>query len=221
MFLGHFALGLGLKRADPRVSLATSFLAAQLADTLWPVLVLIGVEHVAIAPGDTKVTPLRFESYPWSHSLLTLSIMAAVFAALHYAFRRRCRTALLLGALVISHWFLDFISHRPDMALTPWSDVKLGLGLWNSIPATVVVELGLFAAGLALAVTATRPRDRIGHWGFITFMSFLFVSYVGNLLGPPPPSVHALALVSVSIPVVLFPLIAWIDHHREPRGPAT
>jgi hypothetical protein len=217
MFIGHFALGFALKKVEPGVSLATAFLAAQLADTVWPVLVLAGVERVAIAPGDTAVAPLRFDSYPWSHSLLTLTILGGLFAGVHFAVRRRARAALLLGLLVVSHWFLDFVSHRPDMPLSPWTSLKLGLGLWSSVPATVLVEGALFATGVALAVQATRPRDAIGRWGFVAFVAFLVFAYVGNLLGPPPPSVQAIGWFSLIAPALLLPTIAWIDSHREPR----
>ena len=217
MFIGHFALGFAFKEIDSRVSLATTFLAAQLADTIWPILVLTGVEHVAIDPGNTRVTPLNFESYPWSHSLLTLSAMGAVFAAIHYGWQRRARTAALLGLLVPSHWLLDYLTHRPDMPLFPWSTSKLGLGLWNSFAGTVAIEGGMFAVGIALALAATRARDAIGRWGLLGVIGFLVVAYLGNLFGPPPPSAHAVAIVSVAAPLILLPLVAWIDRHREPK----
>jgi len=216
MFIGHFALGLAAKKLEPRVSLATTFLAAQLADTMWPVLLLTGAERVTIAPGDTVVTPLRFDSYPWSHSLLTLVIWGAVLAGAHLAARRRLRAALLLWSLVVSHWVLDFITHRPDMPLTPWTSQKLGLGLWNSPPATVIVEGLLFVTGIRMALQATRARDRVGRWGLFGFLAFLVVAYVGNLAGPPPPSVAAIGWLSIAAPVVLLPFIAWVDRHREP-----
>jgi hypothetical protein len=216
MFIGHFALGFALKRIEPRVSLATAFLAAQLADTVWPFLVVAGVERVTIAPGDTAVTPLRFDSYPWSHSLLTLSIFGGLFAGIHFALRRQARAAVLLGVLVISHWLLDFVSHRADMPLTPWTSSKLGLGLWGSVPATIAVEGALFGVGVALTLSATRPSDAIGRWGLVAFVAFLVLAYVGNLLGPPPPSVQSLGWFSIFAPALLLPAIAWIDSHREP-----
>jgi hypothetical protein len=216
MFIGHFALGLAAKKLEPRVSLATTFLAAQLADTIWPVLLLTGAERVTIAPGDTVVTPLRFDSYPWSHSLLTLVVWGGVLAAVHFAVSRRLRAALLLLGLVVSHWVLDFVTHRPDMPLTPWTSLKLGLGLWNSLPATLIVEGLLFVMGVRMALAATRPRDGIGRWGLIGFLVFLVVAYVGNLAGPPPPSVAAIGWLSIAAPLVLLPFIAWVDRHREP-----
>jgi hypothetical protein len=119
LFLGHFALAFAAKKADPEVSLGTYFLAAQLPDMLWPCFVLAGVEQVSIAPGDTAFTPLRFDSYPFSHSLLAVALWASVMAGLHYLSKHRARAAALIGLLVLSHWILDYVSHRPDMPLFP------------------------------------------------------------------------------------------------------
>jgi len=48
VFIGHFAVAFAAKRAVPEVSLGTLFLAAQLADLVWPTLVLLGFEQFAI-----------------------------------------------------------------------------------------------------------------------------------------------------------------------------
>lgn len=132
MFIGHFALGFAAKRAAPRISLGILFAAAQFADLLWPVLLVFGIEQVRIAPGNTAFTPLDFVNYPVSHSLLMLLIWGLLFGMLY-------KTPVLVG-LVVSHWILDFVTHRPDMPLYPGGP-KLGLGLWNSVPATVAVEV--------------------------------------------------------------------------------
>ena len=216
MFIGHFALAFATKKVEPRVSLATMFLAAQLADTIWPVLLIAGVERATIAPGATAVTPMRFDSYPWSHSLLMLTVYGVVFAAIHYRARRQSRAALLLGLLVVSHWVLDYVTHAPDMPLSPWTSGTYGLGLWNSRMATAVVEGLLFAVGLGLTLSATRGRDRIGRWGLAAFVVFLCLIFVANFYSPPPPSIQAVGWMSLILPCVLLPIVAWIDRHREP-----
>ena len=166
MFLGHFAMAYGAKHLAPRASLGTLFAAAQLPDVVWPWLVIGGVEHATIAPGDTAFTPLRFDSYPVSHSLVTVALWGAAFGAVHFWRQRRRLDAVVLALLAVSHWLLDFVSHRPDMPLWP-DGPKVGLGLWNSVAATIAVELLLFAGGLWLCVSATRPRDGLGRWGFV------------------------------------------------------
>jgi hypothetical protein len=216
VFIGHFALAFAVKKVEPRVSLATMFLAAQLADTIWPILLIAGVERATISPGATAVTPLRFDSYPWSHSLLMLIVYGVVFGAIHYRARRQVRAALLLGLLVVSHWILDYVTHAPDMPLSPWTSGTYGLGLWNSVAATVAVEVVMFAVGLSLALSATRGRDRIGRWGLAAFVAFLILVFIANLYSPPPPSMQVVGWMSLVLPCVLLPIVAWIDRHREP-----
>jgi hypothetical protein len=216
VFIGHFAVAYGAKRLAPRTSLGTLFAAAQLPDLVWPWLLLAGVEHATIAPGDTAVTPLRFDSYPVSHSLLTVAAWGAAFGALHFWRRKRPLDALLLGLAVVSHWLLDFVSHRADMPLWPGGP-RLGLELWRSLPLTVVVELTLFGVGLALAASATRARDRIGSWGFVGLAALFLVIYAANLLAPePPPSMTAVAWTAALGGLLFVALAAWIDRHREP-----
>ena len=129
MFLGHFGLGFGAKRAAPAVSLGTFFMAAQFADLLWPTLLLLGIERVEIQPGATTVTPLNFVSYPYSHSLLALAVWGLLFGGIYAVIRRsRLPVAITLALLVISHWVLDYVTHRPDMPLTLNGPQRVGLG---------------------------------------------------------------------------------------------
>jgi hypothetical protein len=214
MFIGHFALGFGAKRIAPEVSLGTLFIACQLADLVWPVLVLLGVEVLDIRPGITAVTPLDFVSYPYSHSLAALVAWGVTFALIHRAVRHtRWAIAEILAGLVLSHWVLDVVSHRPDMPLTLRGTQRVGLGLWDSLPATMAVELGLFAVGVALYARATKPRDRAGRIGFIALVAFLAIVYLANLFGPPPPSPQAVAWSAMA----MWLLVAWgywLDGHR-------
>lgn len=215
MFIGHFAVGLAAKRAAPEVSLGTFFLAAQLADLVWPTLVLLGIERLEIKPGITAVTPLDFVHYPYSHSLAALVAWGVVLGAAYLLFTRgRPRTAALLAAVVVSHWILDVISHRPDMPLTLQGSERLGLGLWNSVAMTAAVELTGFAFALLVYLRATRPRDATGRWALLALAVFLLVVYAMNLLGPPPPDTTTVAWSAQAI----WLLVAWgywVDRHRE------
>ena len=218
MFIGHFAVAFAAKRLEPDVSLGTSFAAAQLADLLWPFFLLAGVEHVTIVPGETAFTPLRFDSYPISHSLLTLIGWGALVGGLHWWRQRRVRPAVTLALLVVSHWVLDFATHRPDLPLTPWSPVKLGLGLWNSVVGTLAVETAMFAAGVWLYSSATHARDRVGRYGLAALIALLVVIYLGAAFGPPPPSAHAIA-VSMLPALGIAIWAAWVDRARTPIPP--
>ena len=214
MFIGHFAVGFAAKRAAPRLSVAVLFAAAQFADLLWPVLVALGIEQVRIQPGITAFTPLDFISYPYSHSLLLLCVWGGVFGAICAAVVRDHRVWLVVFALVVSHWVLDWITHRPDMPLYPGS-AKVGLGLWNSVPATIVVEVAMFVAGVWMYTRSTRARDRTGTRAFAAFVGFLFAAYAANL-GPPPPSVAAIVWVGMAGGAVLVLWAWWFDRHRNP-----
>ena len=218
MFLGHFAAGLAAKRLAPAVSLGTLFLAGQLADLVWPVLVLAGLERVEIEPGVTAVTPLRFVSYPFSHSLVAAVLWGVLFAALHWLVKRpRLAVSVVLAVVVVSHWVLDAISHSPDMPLTVGGSARVGLGLWNSFAATVLVEGLLLAVALGLYLGATRPLDRTGSvalWGLVAFLVLL---YAASLLGPPPPDTRTVAWAGNALWLIVL-WGYWIDRHRGPRG---
>ena len=172
MFLGHFGVGFAAKRAAPRLSLGVLFLAAQFIDLLWPTLLLIGVERVSIAPGITAVTPLDFEHYPVSHSLLAVVGWSVLVGGVCFVLRRSWREALLLALLVISHWFLDALVHRPDLPLAPVGDARVGLGLWNSLAATLLVEGSIFLGGVWMYARATRARDAAGRWGLWHYLGY-------------------------------------------------
>ena len=218
MFVGHFALGFAAKRAVPRVSLAALCAGAQVADLLWPVFLAIGIEQVRIDPGNTAVTPLDFVSYPYSHSLLMLIVWGVLFGLVFTVrLKADARKALIfsvLAALVVSHWVLDWITHRPDMPLFPGS-AKFGFGLWNSVPATMAVELTMYVAGLWIYARATRARDARGRWGFWTLAAFLAIVYVATIMGPPPPSVFAIWTSAIAGGAILVIWIWWVDRHRD------
>ena len=214
MFIGHFAVGLAGKHLAPRASLASLWLAALFADVLWPVLVAVGAEQVRIVPGNTAYTPLQFVSYPWSHSLLMLLIWGGLFAAFYRNRSDGKRIGAMLGGLVVSHWILDWITHHPDMPVWPGGP-KFGLGLWESIAGTMVVEIAMFAVGVYLYLRATKARDRIGSWGFWVLILILFGSFIGDSLDPSaPPSVKFIWTSALIATAVVLVWAVWIERHR-------
>jgi hypothetical protein len=213
MFIGHFAVGLASKTAAPRSSLGWLMAAPVMLDLLWPVFLLLGIERVRIAPGDTAFTPLAFESYPWSHSLLMTVIWASLFGGAYFLATRYARGAVVIGLGVLSHWVMDAITHRPDLPLAPGSATMVGYGLWDSPAATLMIEIGIFAAAVWLYMRTTVARDRIGRYSFAVFVFFALAMYAAVSEGPPPPSVTAVAWGSLTL--FLVPLwAAWFDAHR-------
>lgn len=215
MFVGHFGVGFAGKAAAPRVSLGTLFLGAQFVDLLWPTLLLLGLERVEIRPGITRVTPLDFVSYPFSHGLLSVAVWAVLFAGVYLVAKRYPAGAVTLFAAVVSHWFLDLLTHRPDLPLSPWSTTKVGLGLWNSLPATLLVELAIFGGGLLLYLRTTKAVDRTGSIALWGLVGFLLLIYAANLFGAAPPGVEAIAFAGHA-QWLLVAWAYWVDRHRTP-----
>ncbi|MGE5315837.1 MAG: metal-dependent hydrolase [Acidobacteriota bacterium] len=215
MFVGHFGVGFGAKAAAKTVSLGTLFLAAQFIDLLWPTLLLLGIERVRIEPGITTVTPLNFLYYPFSHSLLFVLIWAAVVGGAFYLIRKSMRGALVLGVLVVSHWLLDLIVHRPDLPLYPGSTTLAGWEGWSSLGTTLVLEGGIFAAGVFLYFRATEAADLQGVWGLWTFVAVIVGIYLLNVFGPPPPDVSSIAWAG-HLQWLFVVWGYWVDRHRRP-----
>ncbi|HEV8097472.1 MAG TPA: hypothetical protein VGP71_17220 [Burkholderiales bacterium] len=212
MFIGHAALALAAKPLAPRVSLALLLAATYWLDMVWPVLLLAGIEQVRIDPGNTAFTPLDFVHYPWTHSLAAALGWGVLFGLI--CLRAGKRAALILGLLVFSHWVLDFVTHRPDLPLWPGSATMVGLGLWNSVPATIAIEGAMFAIGVWIYARSTPSRDRIGTFAFWGLVVFLVVLYIANAFGPPPPSVMAIAIAGIAGAALFTVWSWWADRHR-------
>lgn len=216
MFIGHFAVGFAAKRFAPRSSEAVLLSAPLLADILWPVFLLLGWEQVRIDPGNTHFTPFDFVSYPWSHSLLMLCVWAPAFGAIYYAITRYRAGAVAIWIGVVSHWVMDWITHRPDLPLYP-GGARHGLGLWNSIAGTMAVEILVFAAGVRMYVNATRAKDRTGHYAVVAYIVLLLLIYFANAFSPAPGSVTEVAWAAIALPIIFLPWAWWFDRHREAR----
>lgn len=215
MILGHYAVAFAAKFYAPRASLGTLMLAALLLDLLCAVFLLLGWESLRIVPGLMAASPLDFQHFPISHSLLSAFILGAVLSGGYHVFRRYPRGAMVLAFAVVSHWLLDAVVHRPDLPLWPGSDIKLGLGGWNSIMATLVVELSLFAAGVLMYTRVTHPRDRTGTRGLLVMVAFLVVIFLITLFIPPPSNEEVVALLGLA-QWLMVPWAYWIDRQREP-----
>lgn len=213
MLLGHYGAAFAAKRVAPRASLGTFALAAQLLDELWPILVLLGIEHVRIAPGEMAANPLDFVYYPYTHSLLGALLLSIALGAVYHAIRRDGRTATIVGLLVLSHWILDVPMHRPDLPLWPGSSTRIGLGAWRSIPLTIVLELAVFLGGLLVYLRTTRARDRTGSWALWSMVVVLLLIFFSGFVSPPPPNERAVAFGALGL-WLFVPWGYWIDRHR-------
>jgi hypothetical protein len=217
MLVGHFAIGLTAKRVEPKISLGTLALAATLADFLWCVFMLAGIEHLQFKPGRGAANYLVASDIDWSHSLLTNAIWAAVFAAAYFWRRRYPRGAWILFAVVLSHWLLDVVAHTPDMALAPGLSTHYGLGLWRSIPATLVVEGGFWLLAIILYARATHPQKRVGSYAFWSIAALLTLIWYSNIAGPPPDP-RTMPIASLIFFTLVVAWAYWMNQLRPVRA---
>jgi hypothetical protein len=210
MFVGHLGVALAAKKATPTTSLVWLIAAANLVDLVWPVFLLAGLEQVRINPGNTAFTPLDFQSYPWTHSLLMGVAWGVAFGAVARWRGVSATGAVIASALVVSHWVLDLVTHRPDLPLWPHADSVYGLGLWRSIPGTFVVEGLLWVVAIAIFLRVRRPRGLQGQLALWSFVGVSTLLWATGPFSPPPPNAHALAQFAL-LGWIVVPWAWWIE----------
>lgn len=220
MFVGHLAVGFAAKRLAPAINLGW-FVAGVLAlDLVWPILVIAGIERVRIEPGATAFTPIVFESYPWSHSLVMSVVWGLVLVAISRVARVPSSAWTLLFALVVTHWVLDFVTHAPDLPLWPGDSPRFGLSLWNSIPATIAIEGAMWIAGIVLYLRSRASqgaRPRWPFWSFIVVSTFMWIT---SPFSPPPPNMTAVGWFAL-IGWIVVPWTVWADRTRSAANART
>jgi hypothetical protein len=216
VFVGHLAASLVGKRANPTVSLVWFIVAANFIDLIWPLFLLAGLEVVEVDPGNTAFTALDFVSYPWTHSLLMTIVWGALLGGLAAWRGVPRKAAWWIGGLVVSHWVLDFITHRPDLPLWPGGEARVGLGLWNSIPATFTVELLLWGGAVVAWFAANKPRGVHGQFAFWSFVVVSTGLWAVTPFEPPPPDASAIAYFSL-FGWIIVPWAWWIERTSQSR----
>jgi hypothetical protein len=218
MLVGHFAVGLAAKRMEPTVSVGTLVLASVMADLLWCNFMIIGIEHVQFKPGIGAANYFSASDIVMSHSLLMDGVWAGLLAAAYSLKRRNPRGAWVIFGVVLSHWLLDWISHQPDMPLSPGVHRYFGLGLWSSIPAAITVEGGFWLLAIILYARATHARKRTGVYVYWIVAAVLTVAWYNNLAGPPPRDPHAAPVGSFLFFSLAVAWAYWMNRLRPWLG---
>jgi len=213
--VGHLAASFAVRGRFPRVGLFYLLAAGALLDVLWACAIASGLERAHIGTETGSAIPIVLDSVPYTHSLVAAGVWGALVSALWWLWRRERSVAVVLGALVASHWFLDYASHVPDLPVLP-SGPLLGLGLWRSRAWSLAVEIGMLWIGLAIYARDTTGKDRIGAVGLVLVVAVLTVLGAGAFFSPAPPSVTPLVIGNFVLLVPLL-LIGWVDVHRIPR----
>ena len=221
MFIGHYGAGLAAKKfavvPDGKIkppSLGSFFLASQFLDLLWPLLIILGIEKAEIANSGNPFLNLTFSYYPYSHSMITVVFWSLLFGSLYFAFRKNLRNAVILGIVVFSHWILDLISHIPDLQILLGNNYKIGLGLWNSVAFTILIEGGIFLTGTYLYLKSTESINKRGNYIIWSLIIFLSSVYFLNIISPPPPSIEAVAYTGLSQWLIIL-WAYWADSNRS------
>jgi hypothetical protein len=217
LLVGHIAAGFLGKRIAPSLSLGATVAAALAADLLWGVFLIAGVERfVIVRRGTTLMNSEVVTDIAWSHSLAMDLIWAALFAALYFWLRRDQRGAWVVFGAVLSHWLLDFIAHRPDMPLVPGIPNYFGLGLWVSIPATLVLEGGLWILAVIGYLRITHPKRRYVRYVFWIGFAVITLAWYGNIAGPPPgTNTRVAGFASLTFFLMVAAWAFWINRLRS------
>ena len=170
-------------------------------------MVLIGLEKVSVDHSATVVTPFNFSYYPYSHSLFSSVLYSLILGFIAWKIYKSLKTGIVFGLVVLSHWVLDFLTHRPDLPLF-FDNVKVGLGLWNSTAGTFIVEVILFIGGIVFYLMSsplTSQKRKLVFWSLIIF---LFIMYLGNIFGPKAPvDTHPNAIAGPAL--AMWIIVIW------------
>lgn len=216
MFIGHYGVALWLKKFDSKLSLGWLFLAVQLVDFFWSILVFFGIEKVTIVPGITEANPMDFVYYPFTHSLVAFIVWSSVIyllvKILHFnSSLSKKSLGLLLGFAVFSHFLLDVIVHRPDLPLLGSDSFKLGLGLWNNVFFAYALETLIFVGGVYIYYKVKSPMAKSRKIGLLVFTVLLLIMNLINLFSVPPDNIKMIAVSGFMMYLLFSGFGFWLD----------
>ena len=216
MFIGHYGPSFAIKAIRPAIPLWLLFVAVQLVDVAWAVLVLLGIEKVRIVPGITASNPLDLYYMPYTHSLAA-AVLWAVAAIVLCKFLPGVRTwsaAAWIGLAVLSHWVLDWLVHRPDLPLYD-DTMKVGLGMWNYPAIALLLEALLLFGGMIMYLRRTKALNAIGRFGPPIFGILMLAIQCYVFFGPPPISPGAAAITALASYVAFAAVVQWLGRQRK------
>ena len=188
MFIGHYAPAFIAATSRKLPRLGALFVAAQLVDIAFFSFLILGVEHLRLVPHATVMNAMDLYDMPWTHSLVGAIGWGVAFAVAIRLLRGSWTAGAIGGAVVVSHWLIDLLVHRPDLTLAG-TPPKLGLGLWNHPWIEVPLELGFAFGGLWFFVSRTRATGASGKWSPLILAAAMAVFQAINWLTPQPDAV--------------------------------
>ena len=220
MFIGHFSVALAAGASRKAPSLGTLFVASQLVDLGFFSLMIVGIEKMRFLPGATVMNPMDLYFMPYTHGLIGASLWALGFGAVIWLLTRRTAAAAIGAAVVFSHWLLDLLTHRPDLAMPDGS--KVGVGLWNHPMIEMPLEIGITLAAAWLYARATEPKRPAGRWSLWWLMAILLIMQAVNWFGPVAPKAGpGVAIEALAAYAVAIGLAMWVASTRRFKGRET
>ena len=219
MFVGHYSVAFAVKTERNQIPLWVLFVAVQLLDFLWAPFVLLGIEKVRIVPGITATSPLDLYYMPYTHSLIGALVWSGVAFAIYKAgwqAKASSAAALLVSFAVFSHWILDLIVHRPDLAIYD-DTLKVGFGLWNYKGLEFGLESAILIGGIIIylrrnAMSVARKA------GFIIFgVVLILIQTMNTFSGRRPISSDRAVAMTALIFYTLFAGVAFLLEKRQRR----
>ncbi len=218
MFIGHYAPAFAAATSPKSPRLGALFIAAQLVDIAFFSFLILGVENMRLLPGATVMNAMDLYHMPWTHSLAGAIGWGALFALAVRLFRGTWTAGIIGGAVVVSHWFVDLLVHRPDLTLAG-SPPKMGIGLWNHPWIEIPLELVFAFGGLWFFVSRTRPTGAAGRWSPWTLALGMAVLQAVNWTTPQPiaaaPAPASTGWLGLFAYAVLAALAWWVAQTRR------
>lgn len=165
MFAGHFGISAAVKSKTPETPLWSLIVSTQLLDIVFIPFNLLGLENIEPIGEGGYGNDMIYAFY--THSLVGSLILSFLAALLAKRFWGR-KSGIITGAVVFSHWILDFIVHRPDMPILPGNIGNLpllGLGLWEMVPGSVLLEAILLTVGCFFYFSYVLQKEGSVHKG--------------------------------------------------------
>lgn len=214
MFIGHYGVSFAIRARDKSIPLWVLFIAVQFLDVFWSIFVFSGIEKVRIVPGITATNPLDLYYMPYTHSLIGALCWSVVgLATYKLGWRSNLAAALLVAAAVFSHWVLDLIVHRPDLAL--YDDTyKVGFGLWDYPVIAFALEIVLLFGGMFLYLRSTQANNAVGKFGMPALGLLLIAAQSIVFFGSPPTSGAATAVTALVAYIVFAAAASWLERQR-------
>lgn len=211
MFIGHFApafIARGITDEAPR--LGTLFIAAQLVDWAFFTFAMVGIENLRLVPGITAMNPMDLYHMPYTHSLLGCLAWAIGLGAVIALVSRNMVAATWGAVVVLSHWLLDFIVHRPDLTIAG-GDTRYGLGLWNAPSIEMPLEIGLVVLAYAYYIRRTKGPLVPPLILLATLLLFQAIDWFG---AKPAQAGIGMSLMALLTFAILTAMAFWVQSTR-------